>query len=273
MARGAAVRGLRDGDRVCSVAGKPCGTCLICQKGSGDCPIFRTMGVDFDGAWADQVVVPAAACVALPDAVPFPEGAILADAVATPYAAIVDVAALRAGERVAVLGIGGLGTHAVQLARLCGAGFVVAVDPRPAARARALALGADLAVALDEALAAIRAATGDGVDVSLEMVGDNRVLKQATAVLAPHGRCVLVGVSGQRIELGPSILFASRRTQLLGSYGYTRRHLEELASLVARGRLALGASISARLPLERAPEGVRMLIDKTGDPVRILLEP
>jgi threonine dehydrogenase-like Zn-dependent dehydrogenase len=233
-----------------------------------------TLGVDYDGAWADYVVVPADACVRLPDAVSFAVGAILADCVATPFNAVVDVAQVRAGERVAVFGIGGLGTHAVQIARMAGAGFVAAVDPLPAARDRARSLGADLTAEPDGAVAAIRAATGgEGVDAAFDFVGANVVLKAAIASLAPGGRCVQVGVGGERIELGPSILFAVRRTSLIGSYGYRREHLELLARLVASGRLDLSGSISETLPLDQAADGVEALESKRGNPVRIVLVP
>ena len=274
-AMGSGVVGWTEGDRVTMYAGKPCGECTACRAGRLEsCLAPLTLGVDYNGAWADFVVVPAETCVRLPDAVSFEVGAILADCVATPFNAVVDVAEVKAGERVAVFGIGGLGTHAVQIARMAGAGFIAAIDPSPGARARARALGADLTAEPDGAVAAIRAATGgEGVDVSFDFVGKNAVLKQATASLAPWGRCILVGVSGERIELGPSILFAVRKTRLIGSYGYRREHLELLARLVESGRLDLSKSISATLPLEQAADGVEMLETKKGDPVRILLVP
>lgn len=273
-ALGSGVTGRREGDRVVIYAGKPCGQCPACRRGRqpAACLLPLTMGIDYDGAWADFVAVPAANCVRLAEAVPFDVGAILADAVATPYNAVVETGAVRAGERVAIFGIGGLGTHAVQIARLAGASFVAAVDPRPGARARALALGADLALDPDGAVAAIRDATdGEGVDASFDFVGSNAVLKQAVASLAPEGRCVVVGVGGERIELGPSVTFTVRRTRLLGSFGYRPEHLEVLVGLVAAGRLDLSRSISARLPLEAAADGVEALATKRGDPVRILL--
>ena len=212
----------------------------------------------------------------LPDAVSFEVGAILADCVATPFNAVVDVAQVKAGERVAVFGIGGLGTHAVQIARMAGAGFIAAIDPSRGARERARALGADLTAEPDGAVAAIRAATGgEGVDVSFDFVGKNAVLKLATASLAPWGRCILVGVSGERIELGPSILFAVRKTRLIGSYGYRRDHLELLARLVETGRLDLSKSISATLAARAGRRRRRDARDQTGrpgqDPARSLI--
>lgn len=272
---GSAVVGWSLGDRVTISAGKPCRECAACRAGRfEECLTLLTLGVDYDGAWADYVVTPAATCVRLPDEVSFEIGAILADCVATPYNAVVDVGKVKAGESVAVFGIGGLGTHAVQIARMAGAGFIAAIDPLSSARERARSLGADLTAEPDGAVAAIRAATGgEGVNASFDFVGRNAVLKQAIASLAPYGRCIQVGVSGERIELGPSILFAVRHTTLIGSYGYRREHLETLARLVATGRLDLSRSISAKLPLEAAAEGVEMLETKKGDPVRIVLVP
>lgn len=264
------------GDRVVMHAGKRCGTCRPCLSGSGieECLWVRTMGVDFDGAWADYVVVPASSCVALPDSIPFDQGAILADAVATPYAAVVDTGEVRPGERVAIFGIGGLGTHAVQIARLCGASFVAAVDPRESARSRALALGADVALDPDGAVGAIRDATGgEGVDAAFDFVGANAVVKAAVSALARGGKAVIVGVGGEKISLGPSILFALKHSQLRGSYGYRRSHIEALVSLVASGRLDLSASITAKLPLDDAADAVDMLATKRGDPVRLVLTP
>ena len=104
------------------------------------------IGIDLDGGLAEYVVVPAANLVRLPDGIPPEVGAILTDAVATPFHALVDRAALRPGESIAVFGVGGLGQHAIQLARLIGAGRIVAVDVRPEPLALALELGADVVV-------------------------------------------------------------------------------------------------------------------------------
>lgn len=264
------------GDRVVMHAGKRCEACRPCLSGFGieECLSVRTMGVDFDGAWADFVVVPASSCVGLPDSIPFDQGAILADAVATPYAAVVETGEVGPGDRVAVFGIGGLGTHAIQIARLCGASFVAAVEPRPSARERALALGADVALDPDGAVAAIRDATrGEGVDAAFDFVGANAVVKATVASLARGGRAVIVGVGGEKISLGPSILFAVKHSQLRGAYGYRRSHIQSLVSLVQSGRLDLSASITAKLPLEDAAEAVDMLATKRGDPVRLVLTP
>jgi threonine dehydrogenase-like Zn-dependent dehydrogenase len=234
------------------------------------------MGIEYDGGWAEFVAVPHETLVRVPEQVPLDVAAILCDAVATPFNAVLDTGDLRPGEKVAVFGIGGLGTHGLMLARLGGASFIAAVDPSPAARDRAKRLGADITIdpTTQKASQAIREATGgEGVDLAIDFVGANAVLKEAVASLAIDGRAMIVGVSGERIQLGPSALFAVLRNKLLSVMGYQRKHLETLVPLVAAGRLDVSGSISVRLPLEEAVEGVAILAEKRGDPVRVVLVP
>ena len=206
----------------------------------------------------------------------FEHAAIACDAVSTPYAALVERAALRAGEYVGIWGIGGLGTHAVQIARLLGAGFVAAVDPLPAARERALRLGADVALdpAADDVVGEIRTATGGrGLDVAADMIGRAAVVAQALRAMARGGRIVIVGQSFETLDAGPILIFSVLGLSLLGHLGYRKAHLEQVLDLIARGRLDLSGSVSDVLPLDRVQEGVDRLTSKEGSPVRILVAP
>lgn len=274
---GGAVAGWRPGERVVVGAGRACGRCGDCRRGQADaCRAPEILGVHYDGAWAEYVVVPATALVAVPDGVSIEQAAILADAVSTPYAALVERAGLRPAEAVGLWGIGGLGVHAVQIARLLGAAPIVAVDPSAAARERALAAGADLA--LDPELEDVRrrvleVTDGRGLDVACDVVGANAVLRQAADCLARSGRVVMVGLSSEPLELGPGAALGLARQSVLGHIGYRRGHLVDLARLLAHGRLDLGASVSEVLPLSEVARGVRALESKQGDPVRLVVAP
>ncbi|MDQ1695107.1 MAG: hypothetical protein QOJ03_460, partial [Frankiaceae bacterium] len=195
------------GQRVVMAAGRPCLECAHCAGGRTDrCLAMEIMGFNYDGAWADYVTVPYAALTAVPDAIPIEQAAILADAVSTPYAAIVERAAVRPGESIGIWGVGGLGIHAVKVARLVGAAPIVALDPLPRARERALRAGADVAIdpLAPDAEEQVRAATGGlGVDVALDVVGSAAVLRQAEPCLARGGRLVMVGISWDPTSLGP----------------------------------------------------------------------
>jgi D-arabinose 1-dehydrogenase-like Zn-dependent alcohol dehydrogenase len=273
---GAQVPSWKPGDRVSMAAGKSCMACPRCASGAfEECWSPRIMGFSYDGGWATKAVVPSLALAAIPEGVSFEHAAIACDAVSTPYAALVERAAVRAGEYVGIWGIGGLGTHAVQIARLLGAGFVAAVDPLPGARERALALGADIALdPADEVVGEIRSATrGRGLDVATDMIGKASVTKQALHAMARGGRIVIVGQSFEPLEAGPILVFSVLGLSLLGHLGYRKVHLEQVLDLIARGRLDLSASVSGTVPLDRVQEGVDRLTSKEDSPVRILVLP
>jgi D-arabinose 1-dehydrogenase-like Zn-dependent alcohol dehydrogenase len=268
----------RPGRRVLMAGGKPCGECRNCVA-IGDpsrCLSFLVMGFGYDGAWAEYVAVPWLALVEVPDEVPLEQAAILADAVATPYAALIDRAGLQPAESVGLWGIGGLGVHAVQIARMIGAAPIFAFDPSAAARARALEFGADHALdpSAEDVVQEVWRLTEDrGLDVALDLFGANRVLMQADACLGRRGRLVIVGLSAEPIALGPNMLFGVMSHSLLGHLGYAKEHLIQLVRLVASGRLDVSRSISDVMPLEEVGRGVERLASKEGDPIRLVVAP
>ena len=265
------------GQRVSLMGGRPCTKCPMCRGGRMEsCQNLEIMGFHYDGAWADYVVVPFYGVTPVPDGVVTEQAAILADAVATPYAAIGERAALRPGESIGLWGIGGLGTHAVQIARLLGAGLVVAIDPLAGARERALSVGADVAIdpTAQDVVGEITALTsGNKLDIAIDLVGANAVMKQAVHCLGTRGRAVMVGLSLEPLELGPGILLGVQSQSVLGHLGYQKRHLDDLVTLLARGRLDLSGSISDILPLDDVADGVDRLASKRDDPVRLIVRP
>lgn len=274
---GELVSGWRPGDRVLLGAGRSCGECLPCRRGQGaECLAPQIMGFAYDGAWAQYIVVPGGSVTPLPDALPLEQACVLADAVSTPYAGLTERAALRPGESIGLWGVGGLGVHAVQIARMVGATPVIALDPLPAARERALAVGADEALdpTTPDVLDRIRALTGGlGLDVAVDLVGANAVLAQCVASLARRGRAVMVGLSLEEMRLGPGVALGIQSQSLLGHLGYQKKHLEELIKLVTAGRLDISGSVSALLPLDDVVAGVERLRSKDGNPIRLVVQP
>ncbi|MCW2608108.1 MAG: alcohol dehydrogenase [Frankiales bacterium] len=274
---GEGVQGWQVGDRVVMAGGRQCGSCAMCHRGRfEECEAFEIMGFNYDGAWAQYVITSFGGMASVPDDLPLERACVLADAVATPYAALTDRARLLPGESIALWGIGGLGVHAVQTARLVGASPIIAVDPSPAARERALRLGADHALdpTTDDVVAEVRRLTGGrGVDVAVDLVGGNAVLKQGTECLARFGRVVMVGLSLDPIELGLGVFFGIQGQSLLGHLGYKRKHLDDLVALVSSGRLDISGSVSGLMPLEEVASGVEQLTTKQGNPIRLVVQP
>ena len=136
-------------------------------------PQVKRMGVDVDGAFAEYVIRPVAAIIQPPAVIPPPVLAVLTDAVATPLHGLKRVAKLQPGETLVVLGVGGLGSNAVQIGKAIGA-RVIAVTRSPAKLLLARRLGADETVAADDGdpVAAVKALTGGyGPDVVIQCVG------------------------------------------------------------------------------------------------------
>lgn len=267
----------RVGQRVVLQAGEHCGRCANCVRLRQPCVAVRTRGVDYDGGWAEYALASAHTLVAIPDELPFEQAAIVPDAVSTPWGAVATPGKAAApGKPAGVWGVGGLGAHAVQLLRLVGAAPIVAVDPLPAARERALEFGAD--AGLDPAAPDLRdqvlALTGGaGLDVAYDLAGVGAVREQAVRCLGTGGRLVLVGLTPEPLTIGDSIGLSFRGKQIIGSYGSGPGAVEQLIELVRFGRLDLSRSISATMPLAQAPDAVARLAGKTGNPIRIILRP
>ena len=274
---GSGVSEFRVGDRVLLLPSETCGACPACEAGHlGLCPSARIFGMARDGTFAEKIAVPASCALPLPAEVPFEHGAILADAVATAYHAVATRAGITGGERVAVIGCGGVGYHAILLARLLGAKTIVAADASKGALRRAEAAGADACVDVSEGnpRKAIRqAAGGGGPEVVIEYVGRKASVELAMASVARAGRVVVGGVGMESPELGPLVSFVGKEIGVMGSMGYTRAELGRVVELAATGSLDLSGSITARYPLDRAVDALDDLASRRNDPVRLALLP
>ncbi len=272
---GAGVTTPGTGDRVALFPAAWCGECRWCQTGRHSlCARSEVYGMSRDGSLAEYVVAPARAVVPIPDSVPSDIAAIITDGVATPFHALRSRGNLRPGERVGVVGCGGLGTHAIMLARLLGADRVVAVDPDPAARERAIERGADLALDPTDPETTRALRSDGGLDLTLEFVGRASSAELAVKALSTGGRAVFVGVGPDRPTLPPLAAFVGREQSVLGSFGMDQQDILDLLDLAATGRLDLTGSISARYPLDRANEALARLVDRSGPGVvRVVVQP
>lgn len=230
-------------------------------------------GVDYDGGYAEFAIAKAQTVVPIPDSLSFEQAAIIPDAVSTPWAAISVTAQVHAGQAVGVWGLGGLGTHAVQLLRLAGAAPIIAIDPLPAARERVAELGADVVAAPEDAAAAIAQAAPQGLAVALDFAGVPAVRAQALESLGQDGRLVIVGLADRPIEIPADTTFAVKGQQVAGHYGSDGLQVLELVRLAGLGRFDLSGSITDTFPLDEAPAVIERLERKEGNPIRFVLHP
>jgi 2-desacetyl-2-hydroxyethyl bacteriochlorophyllide A dehydrogenase len=246
------------GTRVAIIPIVTCRECAACRAGrSVICELREVLGADRHGSWCDRLVVPARNVLPIPYSLSDGVAAVATDAVATAYHAVATRGGVDAGSRVAIWGSGGLGVCGVAIARAMGASIVIAVDPRPDARARAIAAGADDAIAPEDArerMAALR-----GVDVALEFVGTVETVEQAVRSLAPGGRAVAVGMGPGVGTVGPLITMVARERELVGSLGSEPEEVAAVLAMLSDGTLRIPDLIGDVVTLEEAPAGLQRL--------------
>jgi len=260
-ALGPGARG-RVGDRVVVFNYWGCGTCVHCQAGEENLCLNLQGWVGFTspGGFQEYLAVPDGYLLPLPPNVPVEHGGPLSCALGTAYHSVVARGAVRAGETVVVLGAGGVGLHAVQVATAAGA-RVIAVDVQAHRLEAARAVGAHDAIpAGDRAAEQVRAATGGrGADLVVDTVGRHDSLVAGTALARRGGRIVLVGYTTRPDEYPalPTERAVLGELTVTGSRYVTRLELRRAFDLVARGLVR--PVISGEVPLERANDALAMV--------------
>ena len=187
------------------------GTCRACRSGNSiNCANLRTPGLSYDGGYADSVVVPVEALAAIPDALTFVEAAPLMCAGVTTFNALRSSPA-RAGDLVAVLGVGGLGHLGVQFAAKMGF-ETVAIARGADKEASSRSLGAHHYIDSTHSDVAGELQALGGARVILSTVTDAATMTAAIGGLGLKGQMVVVGVSENPIEAAPFVLVGQSRS-------------------------------------------------------------
>ncbi len=260
---GPSVEGLAVGDRVTPLYQVACRACEPCLAGRQQfCTALQMLGVTRAGGYAERVLVPATAVVAMPDGMSFEQAASTQTTFATAWHCLVTRANLRPGETVLVSAAGsGVGSSGIQVAKRAGA-IVITSAGSDEKLALARELGADVCVNYrDENLTerVLEATGGRGVDVVLEHVG-GELFGASLAALADGGRVVVCGGhAGEVVPLDLIELFR-REWSVIGCARAGEAELRHVIELVGRGDLE--PVISHVLPLEDAAEAHRLMEDR-----------
>lgn len=261
------------GDRVLVPSVIPCGNCLQCRSGRENiCPRLQMPGNHFDGGFAEFVEVPARDLVPLPPDLDLRSSAVIADALTTPYHAVVQRAQVRSGEWVVVVGCGGVGINAVQFAVAAGAN-VIAVDLQAEKREVAHRLGASEALNPTECKdlgQEVRKRTGGGADVALEVVGKPETVSAALSTLRRGGRLCVVGYSDSVVPV-PLNRLMFFEYEIRGSLGCRPVDYPRVIEMVRQKKVSVDPVVSGVLPLERIEEAAEDL--RKGKGFRTLIVP
>jgi propanol-preferring alcohol dehydrogenase len=266
----------KKGDRVVIASGLGCGKCKQCLSGMHNlCADIQVLGAEMNGAFAEQVHIEERHLTILPDAIPFDQGAILADAVSTPYHAVKYVGKIQDGDVVAVYGCGGLGIHAVILARALGASKVIALDVDRGALDNAGRYKADEIVdikSVKNSGKTLQELAG-GVDLMLDFSGHYGNIEDCIRAMNPGGRMVMAGISKQPFKIGFPFMVINKQISIAGSLGCDSRAIPELIELYLSGKLDLSTSITSHHPLEAVNDCLEDLHHRKGNPIRFIITP
>lgn len=270
---GPEAEGFAQGDRVLLPAVLSCGSCKACREGRENiCENGIMLGNNVDGGYAEFIVAPAKDAFHMPEEIPLVEGSIIADALTTPYHAVVNRGQVTPGDEVVVVGCGGIGLNVVQMAVAMG-GRVTAVDVSPSKLEWAQRLGAVHTLNPSEAERPdreIRALTGGGAEVAFEAVGKAPTQELAMSALKTGGRLVMVGYSPEKMALNAGRVMY-RELEIVGSLGCRPVDYPRVIELARQGRVKVQELVTHRFSLDQIGEAFDTL--RGGEAVRSVVIP
>lgn len=212
-------------------------------------PLGATVpGYGRDGGYAAFHVAPAADLVPLPDGLTYELGALGTDAGMTSHQAVAEVAGVRPGDRVGIIGLGGLGQIGARVAVLLGA-QVYAADPSPEARRLGEELGATHVVEDAEHLA------GAELDAVIDFAGFSSTVQAAVRAIRVGGTVVMIGMGAHTTELVTAEVI-HQKAVIRGSSGGTKADIEAVYGYLRDGRIT---PVVEKLTFDRVDEGIDRL--------------
>ena len=264
------------GDRVILYHISGCGLCHDCRAGymiSCTSPLRAAYGWQRDGGHADFLLAEESTCVALPDALSFVDGALVACGFGTAYEPLRRMG-VSGRDRVLVVGMGPVGLAVGLLAKAMGAPRVIGADLAAPRHELARAIGAvdDAVVSGEGALAEVQSLTGgEGCEVAVDCSGAPAGRLLALQGTRRFGRCAMVG-EGNRVEFDVSQTLIHPQITIYGSWVTSVGHMEELVEKLVVWNLKPEITVTHRFPLDRAAEAYRVADEGQSGKVCIVME-
>jgi S-(hydroxymethyl)glutathione dehydrogenase / alcohol dehydrogenase len=241
---------------------------------AGGRAIHHYMGTS---TFSNFTVLPEIAVAKVREDAPFDVVCTIGCGVTTGLGAVLFTAKVETGSRVVVFGLGGVGLHVVQGARMVGADMIVGVDRNPARRAIAESLGMTHFVNPDEVrgdlVGHLVELTGGGADYSFECIGNVKVMRQALECCHKGwGQSIIIGVAGagEEIATRPFQLVTGRvwRGSAFGG-ARGRTDVPRIVDWYMQGRIRIDELVTHRLPLERIDEAFALM--ERGESIRTVI--
>ena len=251
------------GDHVVCAIDIACGYCRYCLSGRTNlCRNLVRVGFERDGSHQEYCVIPEANAFKVADWVPFDQLTSITDAVGCMYNAIKNRAKVQPGDRVLILGTGGLGMNAIQIAKLFGA-EVYATSRQKEKLEISLKMGADAVINTNEQdlhAEIVRLTKGEMCDAVIDNIGITSSVNDSLKLVSAGGRVIVAGYNDPSFEADYQDVMKFEK-EILGIRGMTKLDLVEVIKLVESGKIV--PFIYKTIPFERINEGLSML--RTGE--------
>ena len=274
---GKGVAGWNKGDRVAIDPQIACGYCYQCKRGwSNLCDNMSVIGSSMrnfkDGAMCEYIVLPASQLYKIPDNLSFNEAAML-DPVSYSLH-VFNRASMEIGDTVAIIGTGVIGLIMVQVAKLKGAGKVIAVDASDKRLELAKAFGADVLVNSrnQNTTETIMSETdGRGADIAVEAVGLPVTYQNAINSVRKRGEVLAFGFRDAEVPI-PIQPLLFREITIIGNTGFVFEILPFI-DLVAGGKIGIKPIITHVFALDRAQQAFELAADESSGAIKVMIAP
>lgn len=269
---------LRVGDRITALPISPCGMCEACKNGNPQYCVNtwkEAVGLSLTspGAYAEYSSCNPHYVKKIPDNVSFDEGCMVEPSAVSLHA--VNLADVKVGDRVLVVGAGIIGLMAAEFAKKDGASYVamVEVNPKRGEKSKTYGFVDEYFDAKDEkVIEKLMIASNGGFDKVIECCGNESAVSESIMAVKPGGTVVLVGVSTAPVTI-PLVVSVMKEVKLQGAIAYTETEFEDVIRLISEKVINVEKYIDARVPLDKAQESFERLTSGVDDAVKIIFKP
>ena len=266
------------GDRITGLPISPCGKCEACVSGNLQyCPHTWSEAVGLaltnSGGFAEYSSCRSDMVKKLPDNVSFAEGCMVEPSAVSLHA--VNLADIKVGDRVLIIGGGIIGLMAAEFAKLNGATYVGLVEVNDKRGNKALNYGcvdAFFDAKEEDVMEKMMAVNSYGFDKVIECCGNEAAVSEAIMAVKPGGTIVLVGVSMTPVSI-PLVASVMKEVKMLGAIAYTISEFEDCLRLISEGIIDVNKYIDEKVGLEKAQESFVKLTSGEDDAIKIILKP
>lgn len=266
------------GDRITALPISPCGVCESCKNGNPQY-CYQTwndavgLSLANSGGYAEYSSCRSDYVKKLPDNVSFDEGCMVEPSAVSLHA--INLADIKVGDRVLVIGAGIIGLMAAEFAKKDGASYVglVEVNPQRGEKAKSYGFVDEYFDGKDEKLIEkLMGVSLGGFDKVIECCGNSAAVSEAIMAVKPGGTVVLVGVSATPVTV-PLVVSVMREVKLQGAIAYTETEFEDVIRLISEKVIDVEKYIDARVGLDKAQESFERLTCGNDDAIKIIFKP